>query len=115
VKRALAGVAVACLIASAAGAAADREMRGCFVARFERFEFRDAADGATYFVVAANDEVTQRLRSMIGDSTFVAVPASVKGTTKTVAAGVGPNARYRAVIKAESVSVTEDPKLCAAN
>jgi hypothetical protein len=110
----LVGVAAALLMALviAGHATADREMRGCFVARFERFEFRDAADGATYFVVAADDGVTQQIKDMIGESTFVVVPASMTGRTSTVASGVGPNARYRAMIKAKSVSILADQRLC---
>lgn len=106
-------VVVAIVLSGVCGCAESREMKGCFVARFERFEFRDAADGTTYFVVAADDEVTRRLRGFVGNSTLAVVPVAIKGMAKSVAGGVGPNARYQATIKVSDVSELEDQQLCA--
>lgn len=89
-----------------------REMKGCFVARFERFEFHDATDGTTYFVVAANDRVTRSIRGLMGNATFVAAPVAVAGNTKETPAGSGPNARYQAMIKANAISSLDDQQLC---
>ena len=108
----LLGVLVAVLMGLIACDSSGRELSGCYVSRFARLEFRDAADGSTYFLVAGNKEVVDRLREIIGNATFTVAPVTVTGVSKKTPDGSGPNGRYLAVLKVTKVVESDNQQLC---
>jgi hypothetical protein len=96
----------------ATGCSKHQEVRGCFVAGFERFEFRNAETGVTYYVVGSNKDIREQLVKVIGNEPAVAVPMKVVGVLEKASEGVGPNGMYRESISVKNLTVLDDPSLC---